>query len=126
MLTRTVQDLEPGTRTELAPLVRDLARTVEALAITPGDYVVRQYAAERVAQVAVRVPEGDAGHELTAAYATVRTVIEDVLLFVGTDAAQARRIVSDRPAGRPRTARPQSMPPTPFHGRRLRLPWRRR
>lgn len=139
MLTRTAEDLTASPRSTLAPVVGDLASTLDALSIAPGDPVVRRYAAQRAADIATHVPDvgGDArctttadapeggggrsdvgrDRELAAACSTTRTVILDVLLFVGTDAEQARRIVHGLTGESPEHSAPPVMPRTPFRSR---------
>ncbi|MBU7597142.1 FUSC family protein [Streptomyces sp. P38-E01] len=97
MLTRTAEDLDAPGRATVAPVVHDLATVVTALALAPGDPGVRRCAADRTVELAASVPGTAGDARLAAACETVRTVLLDLLLFVGADAGEAAHAVRADP-----------------------------
>ncbi|MEU8606477.1 FUSC family protein [Actinoplanes sp. NPDC048791] len=104
MLTRTATAVQGPLRVPLATVIRQLAAELNDLAVDPGDKAIRQNVAERaveltrwLAQHGGRVPAGSA---LAAAYAGIRMVAADVMVYAGVDAEQAfQDTFSARPDG---------------------------
>jgi uncharacterized membrane protein YgaE (UPF0421/DUF939 family) len=95
MLTRTATAVEGPLRAPLAAIVRQLAAEMNDLAVDPGDKAIRQNVAERADELAQWLAEHGgqvpAGSALAAAYAGIRMVAADVMMFAGVDAEQAFR-----------------------------------
>jgi uncharacterized membrane protein YgaE (UPF0421/DUF939 family) len=100
MLTRTAIEVDGPLRAPLAATVGQLAAAMDELAADPGNQATRQHAGERAADLATwlvrhgeRVPAQSA---LAAAYAGIRMVAIDVMVFAGVDAEQARDTFAER------------------------------
>jgi hypothetical protein len=95
MLTRTATAVSEPLRVRLAAPVRQLAAAMDDLAKDPGDQATRQNVAERAAELAGWLVEHggqvSAQSALAAAYASIRMVAADVMVFAGVDAEQAFR-----------------------------------
>jgi uncharacterized membrane protein YgaE (UPF0421/DUF939 family) len=95
MLTRTATAVGGPVRVRLAAIVRRLAAAMDDLAEDPGDQATRQNAAERAAELATWLAEHEgqvpAPSALAAAYASIRMVAADVMVFAGADPEQVFR-----------------------------------
>ncbi|MFC7530026.1 aromatic acid exporter family protein [Actinoplanes sp. GCM10030250] len=95
MLTRTATAVEGSLRGPLAAIVRQLAAEMDDLAVDPGDRTTRQNVAERADELARWLIEHGgqvpAQSAVAAAYAGIRMVAADVMMFAGVDAEQAFR-----------------------------------
>jgi uncharacterized membrane protein YgaE (UPF0421/DUF939 family) len=95
MLTRTATAVEGPLRAPLAAMVRQLAAGMNDLAVDPGDKAIRQNVAERADELARWLVEHGgqvpAQSALAAAYAGIRMVAADVMMYAGVDAEQAFR-----------------------------------
>ncbi|GIJ24472.1 FUSC family protein [Micromonospora lutea] len=93
MLARTALAIEGPLRAPLAAVVRQLAAAMDGLATDPGDRPNRQHAADRAAELARWLVEHGgqvpARSPLAAAYASIRMVAADVMVFAGVDPEQA-------------------------------------
>ncbi|UQU62597.1 FUSC family protein [Couchioplanes caeruleus] len=94
-LTRSVTAVRGPHRARLAATVRHLAAALADLADDPADEVTRQVAAERAADLAASLIEhGDdvrAQSAVAAAYASIRMVAADVMVFAGVDPERSFR-----------------------------------
>jgi hypothetical protein len=92
MLARTATAVGGPLRGGLAATVRQLAAALDGLAEDPGDQATRQNAAERAAELAIWLVEHGglvpAQSPLAAAYASIRMVAADVMVFAGVDPEQ--------------------------------------
>jgi hypothetical protein len=95
MLARTAMATTDQERPSLAPATRHLATALAEMARDPGDRATRQAAADRARDLAswlivhgAVVPVHSA---LATAYAAVRMIAIDVMIFAGTDPEQAHR-----------------------------------
>ena len=95
MLTRTAIAVGGPLRARLAGTVRRLAAAMDDLAEDPGNRATRQKAAERAGELAIWLAEHGgqvpAQSALAAAYASIRMVAADVMVFAGVDPEQSFR-----------------------------------
>jgi len=95
MFTRTATAVNGPLRAWLPATVRQLAAAMDDLAEGPGDQAIRQNAAKRAAELAMWLVEHGgqvpAQSALAAAYAGIRMVTADVMVFAGVAPEQAFR-----------------------------------
>lgn len=93
LLARTAMAVPPAGRGHLTALVRPLANSLHDLADDPGDQATRQDAATSAGQLLAWSAEHggqvDAQSALATAYAAVRMVAIDVIVFAGADTSDA-------------------------------------